>query len=186
VEVKHIISKRPPRQNTGISRILESVTAAFIIIIVFVAATFLINSSYFQSQQEKGDLERLGYNTLSILVESRTIESTIEKYKADITQDENADQMQSENNLRSFLQNVLPNSIYFNLEIYVRKSTLDSYSFVNPFYSDQFPINDPLLINNDPTGEIFQNSLYTSSTPIIYTSEEGAIYKLTLTLSRGR
>ena len=104
MEDEHLKNRKPQRQNAGISRILESVIAAFIIIVVFVAATFLINSSNFQAQQEKGDLERMGYNALSNLVESRTIEATIEK-----------NPQEAESNLRAFLQRTLSHSIYFKL-----------------------------------------------------------------------
>lgn len=162
MEDEHLKNRAPQRQNAGISRILESVIAAFIIIIVFMAATFLINSSNFQAQQEKGDLERMGYNTLANLVESRTIEATIEK-----------NPQEAVSNLRAFLQRTLPNSIYFKLVVSQREGEWAPFDIIIASTSNNF--------NED----IFTNSLYTSSTPVIYTSESGEIYSIILTLSRG-
>jgi hypothetical protein len=70
--------KPKTRANSGFARILETVVAATIIFIVFTASSFFINSSQIKAVQERTDLDRLGYNVLSRLTESGTIEATIE------------------------------------------------------------------------------------------------------------
>jgi len=144
------------------SRILEAVIAAAIIFIVFAASLFLISVSNVRVLQERADLDRLGYNTLHRLVESGTIESTIERrLQADL--------------VRTITQKFLPPEIYFSLKIFI---CLDQGSWIKLEPHPSYP-----LISNTPE-ETFANSMETSSTSMIYTSKTGNIYQLVLVLAK--
>jgi hypothetical protein len=149
--------KPKTRANSGFARILETVVAATIIFIVFTASSFFINSSQTKAVQERTDLDRLGYNVLSRLTESGTIEATIENTPPLTVQ------------LKAYLQHSLPSSLFFNLTIMNRPSNQDEW------------VNLHSLSNSDYSS--FSNSLEVSSTPMIYTSKNGNIYYLVLVLA---
>ena len=90
------------RGNAGITRILETIVAAAIILIAFTAASFFISDSKTAALQDR-HLDRLGYNVLSKLTESGTIEATIEQTPP------------AKVELKTFIQNSLPSSMLFNL-----------------------------------------------------------------------
>jgi hypothetical protein len=140
----------------GQSRILEAVIAAVILFIVFSATTFLIRSSEVGVIQERGDLDRLGYNVLHGMVESGTIEATLEKGL------DNA-------YLKTVVQKSLPSSIYFNLTVFK--------------YKDLFSFELVLSVSNAAT-DSFLKSMEVSSTTVLYTSKSGEIYYLVLALAR--
>ncbi|MCQ5374108.1 MAG: hypothetical protein NO515_03675 [Candidatus Methanomethylicia archaeon] len=149
------------RTKKGQMRILETIIAAAVVYIVFSAAFFLIRSSESMTLQETIDLNKLGYNTLHRLMESRTIEETLEK--------------QQENGmgyLKNILQKFLPSGIYFNLTIYNCTGDLE-----NPFESFSWSVS------NAPSDEI-ANSKEIGHSSAIYTSKAGNIYFLVLNVAR--
>lgn len=145
----------------GQSRILEAVVAAAVIFIVFSVSSFLVRASDIRVLQERGDLDRLGYNVLHRLVESGAYGEIMERAGS---QPELA-----ELHLKEVLQRALPQSIYFNLTI----TQCDGLTLMT------LPIN-PRNIH----GDTIPNQLEVSSTSLIYTSRDGRIYLLTLTLMR--
>jgi hypothetical protein len=147
--------KTKTKANSGQARILEAVIAALIIFIVFTASAFFINSSRTTTVQERADLDRLGYNVLSKIIESGTIEATIDQPTL----------------LKAFLQNSLPSSILFKLTLTTWK---DSNGWVTA-------TTLPPLSNSDDNS--FSNSAEVSSTPMMYTSKGGNIYYLVLVLA---
>ncbi len=152
------VPKPKSRANAGFARILETVVAATIIFIVFSASSFFINSSQTKAVQERTDLDRLGYNVLSRLTESNTIEATVEHEPEPLTVQ-----------LKAYLQHSLPSSIFFNLTIMTRPSYQTGWQ------------NLLSLSNSDDNS--FSSSLEVSSTPMIYTSNNGNIYYLILLLA---
>jgi hypothetical protein len=164
--------KPKTRANSGFVRILETVVAATIIFIVFAASAFLINSSQVKVVQEKSDLDRLGYNVLSRLIESGTIEATIDNSPTPLTSlDSTSPEVIG---LKAFIQNSIPSSMLFNLNVTKWSS--------NPDKSWVTPLNLPPLITNSDN-DSFSSSLAVSSTPLIYTSKNGNIYYLILVLT---
>jgi hypothetical protein len=150
------------RSRKGQSRILEAVVAAAIIFTVFAVSLYLVSVSNVKVLQERADLDRLGYNTLHRLVESGTIESTIERrLQADF--------------VRTIIQKSLPSETYFNLTIFICS---DQGSWVKLEPHPSYP-----PITNAPE-EAFANLLEVSSTSMIYTSKKGNIYQLVLVLAR--
>ena len=93
------------KSNSGIARILEVVVAATIIFIVFSASSILISNSHATATQEKSDLDTIGYNVLSRLTESGTIEATVESHPQQLIQ------------LKAFVQSSLPSSMFFSLTV---------------------------------------------------------------------
>ncbi|HSV50381.1 MAG TPA: hypothetical protein VLH35_08690 [Candidatus Acidoferrales bacterium] len=91
--------------NKGITRILETIIAATIILIAFSAASFFLSDQKTSVVQNRADLDRLGYNVLSKLVESGTIEETVEQTTPAYI------------NLKAFIGNSLPSSMLFNLTV---------------------------------------------------------------------
>jgi len=155
------------RSRRGQSRILEAVIAAVIIFIVFSVSLYLIRASDVQVQQQRADLDRLGYNVLHTLVESGSIDQTLEQYTGDAG-------WIGETYLKSSIQNALPPSMYFNLTIYKCTGSLTGAWF------------DPSsthAVTNAPDGA-FSQALEVSSTSLTYTSKNGNIYYLVLVLAR--
>jgi hypothetical protein len=148
------IIRHRSRANSGVARILEVVVAATIIFIVFSASSILISNSHATATQEKSDLDTIGYNVLSRLTESGTIEATIESNPQQLIQ------------LKAFVQSSLPSSMFFKLTITDRTHPSNIIS----------PITNTDL-------SVFSNLNTVSSTPIIYTSKSGAIYHLVLVLA---
>ena len=146
----------------GQARILEAVIASAIIFLVFSVATFLTGASS-QQIQEKSDLDRLGYNVLSRLVESGTMEKTLENNPGDLTL--------VRAQLNTFLQTALPSATLFKL-------TISEYSLTR----DWVVLGSPIVLNNFPSS--IENTLEVSSTPMVYTSHSGKIYSITLVLAR--
>lgn len=147
------------RANSGLARILETVVAALIIFIVFAASSFFVTNSSTTAVQERADLDKLGYNVLSRLIESGTIEATIEQLPPLTVQ------------LKAFLQNSLPSSILFKL-------TITNYVSTNGWVSPSTLLS---LSNSDDSS--FLGSAEVSSTPMMYTSKGGNIYYLVLVLA---
>jgi len=159
--------KKLIKSSSGQSRILEAVIAAVIIFIVFSVSLYLIRASDVRVQQERADLDRLGYNVLHTLVESGAIDETLES-PAGLAQP-----YIGELYLKQSVQNALPPSIYFNLTIYKCTGSLTGAWFES----------DPHSVTNAPDGA-FANALEVSSTPLTYTSKSGNIYYLVLVLTR--
>lgn len=157
-----ITTNHRSRSTRGQSRILEAVIAAAVIFLVFSGATFLIRSSDVKVLQEKADLDRLGYNVLSRLTESGTIEATLEN-----TQNNMSIQ------LKTFIHRALPSATYFNL-------TITNCTYNTPWVQFEKP---PIVVCNVDDGSL-ANSTELSSTPMIYTSKNGNIYYLILVLAR--
>lgn len=154
------------RRNKGQARILEAVVAALLIFIVFTGSSFLVNRLDTTSTQERTDLDRLGYNVLSKLTESRTIEATIENNATS--------QIMRQIELKNFIRSAVPSSMLFSLDIteYGRNETW------------VMPLSVMTISNAD--GVSFSNSLTISSTPTLYTSKNGNIYYLVLILASGK
>jgi len=151
------------RARKGQSRILEAVIAAVIIFIVFSVSMFLIRASDVRVLQERADLDRIGYNALHRLVESGTIETTIEKYGSGF----------GEVYLKTVVQESLPSTMYFNLTIF---NCVDKGSWVE--------LDNRRWVSNTSDPKSFAKSLEVSSTNMIYTSKKGNIYHLVLVLAR--
>ncbi len=151
------------RNNEGVSRILEAVIASVILFVVFSAATFMVQTSDVKTVQERSDLDRLGYNVLSNIMESGTME-TIEA-KALPPNVDNATY------LRTAVQTYLPATVYFNLTIY---SYADQIT-----YAEMSPV-----VNNVANAESFASSTEISSTNLMYTSRNGNSYYAVLLLAR--
>lgn len=143
------------RANAGIARILEAIVAATIIFIAFTAASFFVSDSKTAVAQDRTDLDRIGYNTLSKLTESGTIEATIEKTPA------------ATDELRSFIRNSLPQTMIFNLTVTRNSPTEKTWTVSN-------------LMDTD---ESLSKSMAVSSTPMMYTSKGSSIYYLVLVLA---
>ncbi len=154
-------TKKKIDEKSGQMRILETIIAAAIIYIVFSAAFFIIRSSETITSQETTDLNKLGYNVLHRMMESRTIEETLEKHPEI-----------GINYLKNVVQKFLPTGVYFSLKIY--NCTGDLFP---PFYPDTWSIS------NAPMEEIMKSKevAYAST---IYTSKAGNIYYLVLNIAR--
>lgn len=148
------------KSRKGQMRILESVVAAMIVIILFSVSMFLVSTSNVRVLQEREDLDRIGYNVLNRLVESRTIDEILQI------------PTQREVYLKTTIQEALANTIYFNLTIY---SCLDKGSYIS--------LQPLISVTNTLDGSL-SNSLEVSSTNVIYTSENGSIYNVLLVLAR--
>jgi hypothetical protein len=146
--------------NKAITRILETIIAATIILVAFSAASFFISNPKTAAIQDRTDLDRLGYNVLSKLVESGTIEATIEQTPAAYVE------------LKAFVGNSLPSSMLFNLT--VTKCELQGSSWVT--------IGTTVAVSNIEDSS-FSESLSVSSTPMMFTSKNGNIYHLVLVLA---
>jgi hypothetical protein len=151
------------KARRGQSRILEAVIAAVVIFVVFSVSIYLLQPSV-QVLNEKSDLDRLGYNVLHTLVESETIEKTLE-----------LDSLSAAPYLKTVIQRSLPSAIYFNLTIFNCTETVISPAIELKLLS--------LDINNT-SADSFTKSIEVSSTNIIYTSKQGNIYYLVLMLAR--
>lgn len=143
-------------------RIIEAVMASGLIFITFFVAVFLVQAPTVPSLQEKADLDRLGYNVLSGLIESGIIEQTLNSG--------------SSTQLANSLRQTLPSATYFDL-------TITKYS-KNPVTQWIEPENLPdfLVSNTDPAS--FASSKTISSTSMLFTSHNGNIYHLTLILAK--
>jgi hypothetical protein len=161
LEDGELVGKRAPRTLCGQMRILEAVAAALIIFVVFSAATFLNRSSDVKTLQERGDLDRLGYNMLSRMIESGIIEETVENSGSTVE-------------LQVFVQRSLPMATFFNLTI-VQMEGNDQLDWVNA--------TKIASVSNAPYSA-FSKSLEVSSTPTVYTSKGGNTYFITLVLAR--
>lgn len=149
--------------NRGISRILETVIAAVILFVVFSGATFMVQTSDVKTLQERSDLDRLGYNVLTNVMESGVVENIEAKALP-----ENID---NATYLRTAIQTYLPITVYFNLTIY--EST------------DQISHNQLLpAIKNVANADSFERSGEISSTAMMYTSKSGNSYYAVLYLAR--
>ena len=148
------------RANKGQARILETIIAATIIFIVFTASSFFVSTSNSTNVQERTDLDKLGYNVLSRLTESGTIEATIEQSPPLTIQ------------LKAFLQHSLPSSLLFKFSV----MTWDSSS-------SKWVASFPTQSNSDEA--TFLNLTEVSSTPMIYTSTKNPhnVYYLVLVLA---
>ena len=147
------------RSNAGITRILEAIVAAAIIMIAFSAASFFVSDSKTAVVQDRSDLDRIGYNVLSKLVESGTIEATIEQTPPKTIE------------LKAFIQNALPSSMLFNLTVSKCQQVNGGVTF-----------GAPTVVSNIGDYSLSQ-SLAVSSTPLIYTSKGDSIYYLVLMLA---
>lgn len=148
--------------HRGQSRILEAVIGAVIIFLVFTASYYLIQSSSSIPTQETADLNRLCYNVLHRIVESDTIEETLE------TQDSTSGAA----SLQMVVREALPQGIYFNLTVY------------NCTGNPQTPFApNPVSVSNAPEAEMAK-SKEVSSTSTTYTSKNGNIYLIILKTAR--
>jgi len=95
-----LICTQPRKGQKGQVRILEAVIAAVILLLTFSVASIMVQSSNVKVVQEKGDLDRLGYNVLSIIAESGGIDSS-----------------QTNLTITTTLQANLPPSIYYSFTI---------------------------------------------------------------------
>lgn len=148
------------RTNAGVARILEAIVAATIIFIAFTAESFFVSYSKTAVAQDRTDLDRLGYNTLSKFTESGTIEATVEQTPPATIE------------LKAFIQNSLPTSMLFNLTV----------TRCNQQGTGGIALGTPMSISNLADDSMLE-SLAVSSTPMMYTSKSGNIYYLVLTLA---
>ena len=154
------MTKNPPRNRQGISRILEAVIAATILLLTFSAAAVMIQSQDVQILQEGGDLDRLGYNVLTTIIESKII-----------------DNPQTNSNLKTIIQSNIPSTIYYKFTTFncINQPDGTIKLEINPNHSD---------ITNTNSPDTFTNLRQISSTSTTYTSTNGQIYKLVFQLTR--
>ena len=157
------------RDRRGFSRILEVVIAAVIIFIAFSVTTFLIQTSDVRVLQERADLDRLGYNVLSSIVNS----GAVEVIESDSVY-QNWTLLDRGTYLRTAVQSYLPVTMYFNLTL---SNCTDTSARA---YAVQQAV---VSLTNTPLGSI-ENSTEVSSTDIIYTSKKGNVYHAILLLTR--
>lgn len=148
----------------GAMRILETVIAATIILLVFTAATFLVQSSNVNTTAQTKDLDNLGYNVLTQSLNAGLIEKTVETNTV----------VQSAQ-IRTYIQNALPLGVYFNITV-----TKYQANTVTNWVNDDIAIVSVDNVDNDRT--IFEQS-QVSSTPTIYSSKNGGTYLVTLVLA---
>jgi hypothetical protein len=149
------------QSKKGVARILETVIAAAIIFMVFTASSFFVFNSKANAVQDRSDIDRLGYNVLSRLTESGTIDATVETSPPQYIQ------------LKAFIQNALPSGMLFNLTI-TKCTHQGSGGWIT--------LQEPATVSNTD-GVSFSSSLAVSSTPMMYTSRNGNIYSLVLVLA---
>lgn len=159
----HGSDKGTSRSSRGQSRILEAVIAAVIIFLVFSVAAFLIRASDVKVLQERADLDRLGYNVLSGMIESEIIETVMENGSSSTVIE-----------LKTFVQRSLPLATCFNLTV----SRFEASSQTG--WVDQTLVLS--LSNSESTA--FIDTMEVSSTPTVYTSKSGNIYYVVLVLAR--
>lgn len=147
------------KSNAGVTRILEAIIAASIILIAFSAAAFFVSDPKTAVAQDRTDLDRVGYNVLSKLTESGTIETTIEQTTPKTIA------------LKAFIQNSLPSTMLFNLTVSKSQQGSSGITF-----------DTPIIVSNIDDYSLSQ-SLAVSSTPLMYTSKSGSIYYLVLMLA---
>lgn len=143
--------------RVGQVRIIEAVVASVMLFIIFTTAFFMLFSSEKFFEQETVDLNRLAYNVLNRLVESGVIEEAVSDGRVDGVK------------IASTLQSMLPQNIYFNLTISER-TTSGSWRTTTS-------------ISNAPR-DLFEKSLEVASAGIIYTTKDGRMYYLSLSLTR--
>ncbi|MEM2961171.1 MAG: hypothetical protein QXU67_06160, partial [Candidatus Bathyarchaeia archaeon] len=90
--------------NKGQARLTESILAVGLILLIFTTSIYLMSASKVWTIYEKGDLDKLGYNILSYLLEARAIDN-LEKSSANAQ-------------LKYLLERYLPPMTFFNLTIY--------------------------------------------------------------------
>lgn len=149
------------RQRKAQMRVLETIIAAAIIYVVFSAAFFLIRSSESVVSQETVDLNKLGYNLLHRIVESNTIEETIEKQPQNGT-----------DNLKLVVQRLLPTGLFFNLTVYNCTGDLSAT-----------PFGQSWSVSNAPADEIIK-SKEVAHASTIYTSKTGNVYYVIINIAR--
>ncbi|MBS7604971.1 MAG: hypothetical protein QXR84_06520 [Candidatus Bathyarchaeia archaeon] len=146
----------------GQVRIIEAVIASILVFMAFTAVFFMLFSSEKFFKQEAVDLNRLAYNVLSRLVEPKVIEDSIE------------DSWVNETKIINALQNLLPQNIYFNLT-------------VSKWVSEPGGIGRWVTISSSISNapeDLFKASTEVASASIVYTSKNGKIYRLCLSLTR--
>jgi hypothetical protein len=158
-------SRHRARENAGIARILEAVIAATIIFIAFAAASFFVSNPRTSAVQDRADLDRLGYNVLSRITESGTVQATV---------GQTPPALEADIQLKTFVQNALPSSILFKLTINQYKQDA----------TGKWVVADQLASVSNTDAPSFSDSIAVSSTPMIYTAPEtGSIYYLVLVLA---
>lgn len=141
----------------GQIRIIEAVVVALLIFIISTTVFFMLFSSEKFFKQEVVDLNRLAYNVLNRLIESGVIEESIGDGRVD------------EAKIANVLRNLLPQGIYFNLTI-GQQRRLGYWEKISS-------------ISNAPQS-LFEVATEVASASVIYTSKDGRIYYLALSLSR--
>ena len=120
----------------------------------------MLQSSDISRIQERGDLDRLGYNVLSSVIESGTIELTIEREEL------------YELELKTFIQRLLPASTLYNFSIY------------NYTLSENWTEKEEVITLTNMNDETSMDFYEVSSTSTILTSRKGNIYAMILALAR--
>jgi hypothetical protein len=150
------------RAKKGQARLTESILAVGLILILFTTSIYLMSSSKVWTIYEKGDLDKLGYNLLSYLLETRVIDNL------------GASPAESAEQLKFLVERNLPPMTFFNLTIYKCISGSDGSNIVLV----------PWLKINNTDWEAFEASVEVSSTSVLYTSVKGSIYFIVLMLAR--
>jgi hypothetical protein len=145
------------KNRKGISRILEAVIASVILLMTYSAAAVMIRSADVQVIQESGDLDRLGYNVLSTIIESGAIHNPT--------------------TLKLALQANLPPTIYFNFTILNCINDPNGAIYIQPD-------NNYGKITNTNDDTAFVETRQVSSTSTIFTAPNGQIKQLILQLTR--
>lgn len=155
------MTRKPQRNRQAVSRILEAIIAAVVLLLTFSAAAVMLQTSGTRELQEGGDLNRLGYNVLSIIVESGAVDKT-----------------QANLEINTILRTNLPPTIYYNftvLNCIQTNGIVTIQADLSPKYKNIANANDPAT---------FTNSSQVSSTSTMYTSPDGQIRELVLKLAR--
>lgn len=151
------------KRDKGQMRILETVIAAAIIYVVFSASFFLIRSSETVTSQEIVDLNKLGYNLLHRIIESGTIEETLES---------GSETGGGTDYLKVVVHRFLPTGVFFNLTVYRCSQNLS-----------EPPFEQSWTISNAQSEDLMKlKEIAHAST--VYTSKTGNIYYLVLNIAR--
>lgn len=156
--------KKQLRVNRGQIRMFEAVVATIIIFVAFSASVFLMSPSRLWQVYEKEYLDRLGYNILHNLAETRAIESVLRANNPGIIK----------SRLEMIIKGIVPLLTYYNLTI-LKCATFEDGSF---------GLQRLISISN-ASPEVFGQMPEVSSTMMVYTTSNRETYYLVLVLAKG-
>lgn len=158
-----ILKGRVFRAKKAQARLTESLLAVGLILITFTTSIYIMSSSRLWTIYEKADLDRLGYNLLSYLLEAGVID--------------NLNDPGAKEELKFFVERNLPPMTFYNLTVYRCKNGSNGAIDMEVWLS----------ISNVPeqySSDAFKASVEVSSSSALYTSKKSNIHFLILVLAR--